>query len=176
MFDDKRSKKVVPIVHCILNHNARIDRFGRYPGAIKEIIEVLMEKGYGIMQIPCPELMIMGLQRANSNEEKLTIIEALGKPENRKICNEIAQATAYQIKEYLDNGFTVPCVIGSDGSPSCGVNITIRGAEKFPGSGVFIQELKKVFAEQNIDVPIVSTADQENEAEGILEWLKESLK
>jgi len=54
MFTDKRSKRVVLCLHCLLNHNARIDGCAYYPGAMTEIVQVLMEAGVGVVQMPCP--------------------------------------------------------------------------------------------------------------------------
>ena len=56
MFDDKRSKNVVLVAHCVLNQNARIDQCGRFPGAMGEVAQALIESDAGILQMPCPEL------------------------------------------------------------------------------------------------------------------------
>ena len=43
MFDDKRSKRVVLVAHCLLNQNARIDRYAFFPGAMGKAAQVLLD-------------------------------------------------------------------------------------------------------------------------------------
>jgi hypothetical protein len=45
MFNDKRSKRVLLVAHCVLNQNARLDRCAHYPGAIREVAVLLIERG-----------------------------------------------------------------------------------------------------------------------------------
>ena len=63
MFDDKRSRKVILVAHCVFNQNAKLDRCAHYPGPIKEAAEILLDSGIGIIQMPCPELLALGLDR-----------------------------------------------------------------------------------------------------------------
>ncbi len=176
MFNDGRSKKVVVVVHCVLNHNARMDPYARHKGAVTEIVDYLMEKDYGILQIPCPEFLYMGLLREKRTKELPEVWHVLGTPEGRAKCREIALQTAMQIKQYRENGFYVAAVIGKNQSPSCGVEETTIGDEVLEGPGIFIQELRKVFEEQGIEIPIVACPQGENESVGILDWLKENVK
>ena len=173
MFEDKRSKIVIPLVHCVANQNSRVNCFGRYPGPIPEVIGYLMEKGVGILQLPCPELQVMGLKRKAPKGEPTDIMEVMGLEHNRHICRNIAENLTYQIKQYLENDFFIPCVIGSDGSPTCGVHITLKNGNKYKGSGIFIQELEKVFDQNGITVPIIACADAEDESGQVLDWLKQ---
>ena len=63
MFTDKRSKEIILVAHCILNQNAKLDECAFYPGVIREITQLLVDSGMGIIQMPCPELMFLGLDR-----------------------------------------------------------------------------------------------------------------
>jgi hypothetical protein len=54
---------VVLVAHCVLNQNAKLDACARYPGAIVEASEALFREGVGILQLPCPELLCLGLDR-----------------------------------------------------------------------------------------------------------------
>ena len=65
MFTNARSKNIAFVAHCILNQNSISDRTATYPGAIKEIVKVLCASNVGIVQMPCPELLCMGLDRGN---------------------------------------------------------------------------------------------------------------
>lgn len=65
MFDDVRSKKVVFIAHCILNQNAISDGTAVYPAAFREVVRMFLDENTGIVQMPCPELCCLGLDRGN---------------------------------------------------------------------------------------------------------------
>ena len=67
MFTDGRSKKVVFIAHCILNQNSISDGTAVFPAAFKEVIKILLDADIGIVQMPCPELCCLGLNRGNNN-------------------------------------------------------------------------------------------------------------
>lgn len=73
MFKDKRSRKIVLVAHCVLNQNSKIDGCAHYPGPIKEVIELLISAGCGIVQLPCPELMHLGLDRRTDRQSSRTI-------------------------------------------------------------------------------------------------------
>ena len=65
MFTDKRSKKVIFVAHCVLNQNAISDGTALYPSAHTDIIQKLLKSQVGIVQLPCPELLCLGLDRGN---------------------------------------------------------------------------------------------------------------
>ena len=65
MFTDKRSKRVIFVAHCILNQNAISDGTADYPGSHVDIIRTLLDAQVGIIQMPCPELCCLGLDRGN---------------------------------------------------------------------------------------------------------------
>ena len=83
MFTDARSKRVVLAVHCILNQNARIDECAHFPGAMGRIAQLLVDSGVGIVQLPCPELLYLGLDRQAHSGMKIGIREALSAEEGR---------------------------------------------------------------------------------------------
>ncbi len=57
---DERSRRVVLVSHCLLNENTRYAGGATRPGAVAEIIDELIAKGYGIHQLPCPERLAWG--------------------------------------------------------------------------------------------------------------------
>lgn len=148
MFEDRRSKKIVLVAHCILNQNSKIDGCAHYPGAMKEVTELLLGADCGIVQLPCPEIMYLGLDRRVDRQSARTIesedtrvARLMSESSGRLGCRQIAEETAYQVQEYLKNEFAVCGMLGIDGSPTCGVEtIWAEGAEA-PGQGVLIQEL-----------------------------------
>ena len=65
MFTDGRSKKVVFLAHCLLNQNAISDGTAVYPSAFQGLIRFFLDNDVGIVQLPCPELCCLGLDRGN---------------------------------------------------------------------------------------------------------------
>ena len=53
--EDQRSRKVVFLSHCLLNENTRYLGGACRCGAVREVIQVCIDSGYGIVQMPCPE-------------------------------------------------------------------------------------------------------------------------
>ena len=169
MFDDKRSKRVVLVAHCLLNQNARIDRYAFFPGAMGKAAQVLLDSGVGILQMPCPELTCLGLDRKGHRAMEIGIREALAEEEGRQCCRQIARQLVYQIQEYQRHGFEIVGVVGNDGSPACGVDRTYDHEKgQGQGAGTFIAVLRKEFARNDIHVPFIAVQD--------LAWEENALK
>ena len=131
MFADKRSKKVLLIAHCILNQNAKIDACAHYPGAIREVAQILIDGGTGMLQMPCPELLCLGLDRQvepglhpTVEAEDTRVAQRMTEEQARTICRKIVDDLVYQLVEYRKNGFELVGVLGINGSPTCGVETT----------------------------------------------------
>ena len=75
MFTDEKSKSVVFVAHCILNQNSISDGTAAYHGIIKEIMDFLIISDVEIVQMPCPELLCLGLDRENSNGSDAPILK-----------------------------------------------------------------------------------------------------
>ena len=60
---DKRSQRIIVVCHCILNVHSLEDDLAIYPGLEEEVIELLIQKGVGLYQIPCPEIELSGIFR-----------------------------------------------------------------------------------------------------------------
>ena len=148
MFEDKRSKRVLLIAHCIFNQNAKIDRCAHYPGSLPEVAEVLIDAGVGIVQLPCPELLYLGLDRrvdrnaaTTIESEDTRVAERMADAQGRALCRELAGQLGYQVEEYRKNGFDVIGLVGINGSPTCGVETTWSNGREEQGAGIFIQML-----------------------------------
>jgi len=113
----KRSKKIVVLCHCILNCNSKVEGSSDYEGAMY-FNKKLIDDGFGIIQLPCPELIMYGIKRWGHSKEQFDNIIY------REKCRELLLSYIYQIKMYIDNAYEVKAVIAIDGSPSCGYNKT----------------------------------------------------
>jgi predicted secreted protein/GNAT superfamily N-acetyltransferase len=148
VFTDKRSHRVILVAHCVLNQNAKIDQCAHYPGTVKEVAQVLIDAGAGIVQMPCPELVYLGLDRQADRaaartvpSEDTRVAHRMGEARGQVICRELALSLVYQVEEYRKNGFEVLGIVGINGSPTCGVEVNWANDQEQPGPGVFIREL-----------------------------------
>ncbi|MCW4013625.1 MAG: 2-thiouracil desulfurase family protein [Candidatus Bathyarchaeota archaeon] len=168
MFTDVRSKKVVLVSHCILNQNAISDGTADAPVALKDIIYPLIEAGISILQMPCPELNCLGLDRGDVHGgERPVVVEntrirrALKQPDTFKVLSRLVDQVVYQVEEYLRNGFEVVAVIGMNRSPSCGVDTTSDHDQEITGRGVFIDRLREELEKKQILVPMYGVKGSE---------------
>ncbi len=170
MFDDGRSRSVVFVAHCILNQNAISDGTADYPGCVDEILEILRASGAGIVQMPCPELHCLGLDRGDIRggsrpvvEENTRIREMLSRRVSAEKIRRLAQHVLYEMLEYRKDGFEIKGVVGMNRSPSCGVGTTSRDNQEVAGEGVFIEALRQACDEQGIRVDMVGIKASEIE-------------
>jgi predicted secreted protein len=152
-FDDCRSRKVVLLPHCIFNQNARSAGAAERPAAVVELVSYLLDHDIGILQMPCPEIHVIGLDRGRIQIEK-----AMRTPPGKFCCRNLARDLVQQVRMYRDGGIQVLGVLGKNGSPSCGVEETWENGI-CPGTGAFIEELKAELDEKGIFLPLAGIQD-----------------
>jgi len=152
-FRDCRGNNVIFVPHCALNQNARGPGAAECPAAVTPLITGLMERGIGIVQMPCPELRIFGLDRGD-----VDVRSELQKDPNRAMCRRIAAVLVEDIQQYRKCGITVVGIIGKNGSPTCGVEET-WSHRITPGVGVFVEELSKELRDRGVRTNITGTRD-----------------
>lgn len=145
MFQDKRSKKIVLVSHCILNQNSISDGTADFPAQFKEIVKLIEEEDIGIIQLPCPEFLCLGLFRKDMNgsirellAENTRIRTLLEKKNNLDKLRLLAKPIVCQLREYIEYGFYIVGIIGINRSPSCGVETTSINNNEEEGRGVFM--------------------------------------
>ena len=145
MFTDGRSKTIIFVAHCILNQNSISDGTATHPGTIKEIVDFLCKSHVGIVQMPCPELICLGLDRGNIEgcsypitEENTRIRRVMNQKNAVDRINNLVQQIVFQISEYQNYGFDIRGIIGVNRSPSCGVETTSNNNQEVEGEGLFI--------------------------------------
>ena len=154
---DKRSGKIVVVSHCMLNVHSLEDNLAIYPGLEQEVVELLIKKGVGIYQIPCPEIELSSIFR------KALPKESYDHPKIRKTYRKLAENISQTLSSYVKKGHIISAVLGAEGSPTCGINFVgrwkknIEGKREFPrdiefvpGMGVFMEEFKACL--ETIDV------------------------
>jgi len=168
MFTDARSKSILFVAHCLLNQNSISDGTASYPGSVKEIITLLLKSGIGIVQLPCPELMGLGLDRGNKAggaspiiEENTRIRKALEQKAAVEKINALVGPLVFQISEYQKYGFDICGIVGINRSPSCGVETTSKDNREVAGLGVFMEALRCELEKRGIHLKMVGVKDSE---------------
>ncbi len=146
------------VAHCLLNANAKVDEGARCAGIYSPLVERLRERGWTIRQLPCPELAYGGVQRF------WAVREQLDTPGYRRHCRRLAEPVAELLAIDLRGGGRA-LIVGVDGSPSLGVELTSSGPDwggrpdkhrdedyaVVPGAGVFVEVLLEELARRGIE-------------------------
>ncbi len=126
MYSDRRSMKIVYVSRCILNCNNKFPGCSDVPGVYTEIIQPIAEKGVGIEQMPCLEIMGWGgidrykvLKWLDPNDKNAPWIG-----EYFELCKKEASKVVDQMADYIKSGFDILGVIYVDDSPTCGLTNT----------------------------------------------------
>jgi predicted secreted protein len=133
---DARGRRVVLVSHCLLNQNTRYAGGATRSGAVAELVADLMDAGYGIHQLPCPERLAWGgvLKRRS-----LVLYHSKGGPRyplrgvllfafvwwTKLAYRRLARHVARDVADYHRAGITVDGIVGIGASPSCGVTTTL---------------------------------------------------
>ncbi|MDI6901333.1 MAG: 2-thiouracil desulfurase family protein [Anaerosomatales bacterium] len=156
----ERGRRIVLVAHCLLNVNARVPGLAGYAG-VHPLIGTLAEKGYGIVQLPCPEVLAEGLDRAPAP------VETYDTPAFRDLCDRLAADVEALCDAYRAAGVEVALVVGVEGSPSCGVCVTNvsaadgEGTVRVPGCGVFARALRERLAASGVRFSAIDNRDED---------------
>jgi predicted secreted protein len=105
------------LAHSLLNANAKVDEGARCAGVSTPVLALLRERGAVIRQMPCPELGFGGTRRF------WAVREQYDTPAYRAHCRRLVEPVVAQMRADLASGHRV-VVVGIDGSPSMGVELT----------------------------------------------------
>ena len=162
MFTDGRSKKVIFLAHCLLNQNAISDGTAVCPAAFGELIQLLLDREVGVVQMPCPELCCLGLDRGDVHgadrpvvEENTRIRRAMEEDGPRQKREALADLVAEQVQEYHKHGFQVLGIVGANRSPNCGVETTSDFDREVEGRGAFMEVIAQRLEAAGISVPML---------------------
>lgn len=174
MFTDGRSKKVIFLAHCLLNQNAISDGTAVCPAAFRELIQLLLDHEVGIVQMPCPELCCLGLDRGDVHgaerpvvEENTRIRRAMEKDGPRQKREALADLVAEQVQEYHKHGFQVLGIVGANRSPNCGVETTSDFDREVEGQGAFMDAIAQRLEAAGISVPMLGLKGSDGAAQKV---------
>ena len=117
LFSDKRSRKIALVANCIINQNSKVDKYALYPAMVPGFVDLLEKFGFGIEQMPCPEMYTAGIRRWWQVSEQYSTSGYI------RSFTFLANIVLDLIEDYIRSNFKV-ILIGVDGSPTCGVNYT----------------------------------------------------
>jgi len=146
------------------------------PSQFDAIVNLLISEKVGIIQLPCPEFLCLGLARRDEDGSKRellienTRIRALMcEDENREMLRNRAQEIAVQLEDYRKYGFKILGLVGINRSPSCGVDTTTLDGREVEGRGVFMKILEDELSLKNIRLKMVGvkTNREEESAEKV---------
>lgn len=178
MFTDVRSKKVIFVAHCLLNQNAISDGTAVHPAAFKDIINLFIDNDIGIIQLPCPELCCLGLDRGNIygadspvTVENTRIRREMEKEETQIKLKSLVDCTMLQIDEYVKHGFEIKGIVGANRSPNCGVETTSDNDVEISGMGVFMETLYKEISSRGLNIKMTGIKGSDDIAEKLKEFI-----
>ena len=158
------------LVHCILNQNSKVEGIARYAGTFRPAVDLILQKEVGIYQLPCPEMAYLGISRWS------TVRDQYSSPFFRRHCRVLAEKVLDEMEDYARRKYRIAALIGMDGSPSCGVEITQEAAgepwggrmyelperQYIRGTGTFMEVLKKDAMERGLpEIPFVGLPESE---------------
>ena len=146
-----RSKRVVFVSHCLLNQNTRAINQEKYPGVVKDVMELFLEAGIGVVQLPCPQIEHNG----GGIKRKFRPSKVLKENGYRTECKKMSTSIIKQIEKYLKEDYNVVGIVGVEFSPTCAVHQVNNGKKNVPGRGIFIEELESKMQKKNFQVPII---------------------
>lgn len=154
--------KIAIVAHCLFNQNAKPHLRARFPGVVPPVLDALEQEGFALIQLPCPEIAFAGINRWSQ------VIEQYDTPKYRDHCQDLAIRAVDQFEHYLRRDSFSLVLIGLEGSPSCGVNMTGSSEDwrgypgsvemngKYPvreGTGLFMKALKKEIVLRDLPIP-----------------------
>jgi len=153
--DDARKRKVVFLAHCFLNINPRFPQGCAFAGANVPVVNTLLKHDLGIIQMPCPEFLCLGLEKELYGEVPAS--------ELRECFRDLATGVVDQIQAYLKLGYEISGIIGMNPSPSCGVEVSKgkgtmlgldRDTSEIEEPGLFIEEVMRLAEQRGLqDLP-----------------------
>jgi len=170
--DDSRSCRMVVLIECILNQNARDAGAATFPAVSWPILRLCNEHNVGILQMPCPEISCLGFER--KRQPKLSIRDVLDTSEGRDCCRKISIDVVDRIEDYINQGYQILSILGGNPkSPGCAIHS--EDGNLLSTSGIFMKELQAELHKRCIEIPFKGIRDYDPEmfAKDI-EWVRKA--
>jgi predicted secreted protein len=141
---------------------------------VSEVVGILMRHGVGAIQMECPEFNLYGNPRPLRSREEYDTPEFKGK------CREIAIQACERMEALMEDGgdpeIEVRAILGFEGSPSCGVELTTRTINgeprRAPGRGHLVEALQRELRRRGMEVPFLGVSLRAEEGREALRRLE----
>jgi predicted secreted protein len=157
---DNRSSRLVALIECIMNQNARDAEAAVFPAINWPILSLCNEYNVGLLQMPCPEINFLGYERKRLPGQ--SIRDALDTYEGRTCCRKISKDFVDRIEDYTNQGYQILAILGGNPeSPGCAIHC--EDGNLSPDSGVFMKELLCELQKRGIEIPFKGIRDSNPE-------------
>lgn len=166
---DGRGRRIVAVIECLLNQNARDAGAARSAAMTSEVTSLCQAHAVGLLQMPCPEIACLGLARTRRPGQSIRsamLTQACGQG-----CVQLSVGVVDRIQAYVDAGYRVLAVLGGNPqSPGCAVHQD--GSGLLPTSGVLMLALQAELRRRGLEIPFRGMRDSDDAllAED-LQWL-----
>jgi predicted secreted protein len=167
---DGRGRRIVAVIECLLNQNARDAGAASSAAMTWDLVSLCREHDVGLLQMPCPEIACLGLDRARQPDQPIRAVMLT--QASRQACAKIGVDVADRIEAYVRAGYRVLAVLGGNPqSPGCAVHQD--GGALLPSSGVLMLELQAELRRRRLEIPFRGMRDGDADllAED-LHWLR----
>ena len=157
--EDSRGRRVVAVIECLLNQNARDAGAACSPAMAGSVVDLCREHQVGLVQLPCPEMACLGLQRRRAAGQ--SIRQALQTPACQQASAEIATQATDRLQAYAEAGFKLLAVLGGNPqSPGCAVCADGDG-QMAPEAGLLMRQLQADLQRRGMQVPFLGMRDSD---------------
>ncbi|AAB97990.1 TPA: hypothetical protein HA335_05865 [Methanocaldococcus jannaschii] len=155
-----KGKRIAIVSHRILNQNSVVNGLERAEGAFNEVVEILLKNNYGIIQLPCPELIYLGIDREGKTKEEYDT------KEYRELCKKLLEPIIKYLQEYKKDNYKF-ILIGIENSTTCDI---------FKNRGILMEEFFKEVEKLNIIIKAIEYPKNEKDYNKFVKTLEKMIK
>ncbi|TCT12265.1 putative secreted protein [Natranaerovirga pectinivora] len=168
----KKQRRFVLLSHCLLNPHCRVHILGKNFYLPKKICSYFLEKNIAIIQLPCPEFMVMGYIRNPQGREQYNNVMF------KTNCVNLINKDLLMVKELVENKHDLLAFLGVQGSPTCSVYWGKHKENKYHTESIIESDntplnypkqlgiLSEILAEElekiNIEIPFIEVPIRED--------------
>ena len=182
----KKRRDFIIVSHCLLNPHSRVHILGKQFGLPHKICSYLLLNKIAIIQLPCPEFMVMGYIRNPQGRQQYNNIMF------KNQCKELLNRYILMIEELINNNHRLIAYLGIQGSPTCSIFWGNHKHNKFNTEsmiddtnninennyqlGVLSEILQERLNEINITIPFIEVPVKETNPSEVLDKFWDTLK
>lgn len=158
---DHRSGRLVAVIECILNQNARERGAATYPASNQAVVQLCLHYDIGLLQIPCPEMKCLGWRW--ERPVGITLRACLDTAAGWHCCQTLSREVVDRLQDSLQNGYRLLAILGGNPeSPGCAVHHEQdqQGQKRLADqSGILMRALQAELRNRALEIPFVEIRD-----------------